>query len=60
MIDPGHGGIDGGAVGGANLLEKNVVLAVAKELGAQLSASGRYDVRMTRTSDVFVSLDQTT
>ena len=32
MIDPGHGGIDGGAVSGNNLLEKNVVLAVAKEL----------------------------
>jgi len=57
MIDPGHGGIDGGAVGASNLLEKNVVLAVAKELRQQLMAKGRYDVRMTRTSDVFVSLD---
>lgn len=58
MIDPGHGGIDGGAVSGNNLLEKNVVLAVAKELRKDLMASGRYDVRMTRTSDIFISLDQ--
>lgn len=58
MIDPGHGGIDGGAVSGNNLLEKNVVLAVAKELKKDLTARGRYDVRMTRTSDIFVSLDQ--
>lgn len=58
MIDPGHGGIDAGAVSGANLLEKDVVLAVGKELERQLAATGRYDVHMTRASDVFVSLDQ--
>jgi N-acetylmuramoyl-L-alanine amidase len=58
MIDPGHGGIDGGAVSAANVLEKNVVLAVGKELARQLNAGGRYDVRLTRQSDVFISLDQ--
>ena len=58
MIDPGHGGIDGGTTSASNMLEKNIVLAVAKELRRQLAASGRYDVRMTRTTDVFVSLDQ--
>ncbi len=58
MIDPGHGGVDGGAVSGNNLLEKNVVLAVARELKKDLTARGRYDVRMTRTSDIFISLDQ--
>ncbi len=58
MIDAGHGGIDGETVSGNNLLEKNVVLAVAKELRKNLAASGRYDVRMTRTSDIFISLDQ--
>ncbi len=57
MIDPGHGGIDGGATGGGSLLEKSVVLGVGLELRRQLAASGRYDVRMTRTTDVFVSLD---
>lgn len=58
MIDPGHGGIDAGAISASNLFEKDVVLAVAKELGRQLAATGRYDVRMTRASDVFISLDQ--
>lgn len=58
MIDPGHGGIDGGAVSASNILEKDIVLAVGKELSLQLAATGRYDVRMTRATDVFVSLDQ--
>lgn len=58
MIDPGHGGIDGGAISASNVLEKDVVLSVAKELRRQLAESGRYDVRMTRSSDVFISLEQ--
>ncbi|MEN2256876.1 N-acetylmuramoyl-L-alanine amidase [Paraclostridium benzoelyticum] len=32
FIDPGHGGIDSGAVGINNLLEKNINLSVAKKL----------------------------
>ena len=58
LIDPGHGGVDPGAVGEAGLLEKNVALGVALELRRSLIAAGRYEVRMTRTSDVFVSLDR--
>jgi N-acetylmuramoyl-L-alanine amidase len=58
LIDPGHGGIDGGAVSSLKLLEKNVVLAVGKELKKQLSQRGQYDVRLTRTGDTFVSLDK--
>jgi N-acetylmuramoyl-L-alanine amidase len=58
LVDAGHGGIDPGAISPSTLKEKTVVLAVAKKLREQLAASGRYDVRMTRTSDVFVSLDQ--
>lgn len=56
MIDPGHGGIDPGALGTTHLLEKAVVLAVGQKLREALSA--RYDVRMTRSKDVFVSLDK--
>lgn len=58
LIDPGHGGIDPGAVGLGGLLEKDLVLAVAKLVRSSLLARGRYDVRMTREADVFVSLDQ--
>lgn len=57
VIDPGHGGIDPGAVGAGNLLEKNLVLAVAKRVQAQLAATGNYDIVMTRTRDVFISLN---
>ncbi len=58
VIDPGHGGLDPGAVNPGAVREKDVVLAVARQLQAVLAASGRYDVRMTRSSDVFVSLEQ--
>ena len=58
VIDPGHGGIDPGAMGLNNVPEKTVVLAVAQQLKAALSQLGRYEVRMTRDKDVFISLDR--
>ncbi|MFN0217872.1 MAG: N-acetylmuramoyl-L-alanine amidase [Hyphomicrobium sp.] len=58
VIDAGHGGIDPGATGGGVVAEKTVVLAVALALKDALTAAGRYDVRMTRSTDVFVSLDR--
>jgi N-acetylmuramoyl-L-alanine amidase len=58
LIDPGHGGIDPGAIGEANVVEKALVLGVAQKLRRRLEASGRYRVAMTRAKDVFVSLDQ--
>jgi N-acetylmuramoyl-L-alanine amidase len=58
MIDPGHGGIDPGALSAGDIREKDVVLAVSRQLAAALTAHGRFDVRMTRTTDVFVPLDQ--
>ncbi|KAB2920580.1 MAG: N-acetylmuramoyl-L-alanine amidase [Hyphomicrobiaceae bacterium] len=57
IIDPGHGGVDPGAVGG-DVIEKDVVLAVARHLRTILGVKGRYDVHMTRSSDVFISLDR--
>ncbi|MFN3868792.1 MAG: N-acetylmuramoyl-L-alanine amidase [Hyphomicrobiaceae bacterium] len=57
LIDPGHGGIDPGALGASNLLEKNVVLDVALKIKRRLDNLGKYDVRLTRSTDVFVSLD---
>ena len=58
MIDPGHGGIDPGAIGANKTTEKTVVLAVARELKALLDATGRYDARLTRSSDTFIPLDR--
>lgn len=56
VVDPGHGGKDGGAIGRSGTLEKNVTLATARELRRLLLASGRYHVVMTRSTDVFVPL----
>ncbi|MEQ1714793.1 MAG: N-acetylmuramoyl-L-alanine amidase [Hyphomicrobium sp.] len=58
VIDAGHGGIDPGASGPNHMTEKAVVFAVAQHLEKVLKSAGRYDVKMTRTRDVFVSLDR--
>ncbi|ESY92005.1 N-acetylmuramoyl-L-alanine amidase [Mesorhizobium sp. LNHC229A00] len=57
VIDPGHGGIDGGAEGLNGTIEKNVTLAFATELRDKLAAAGRYDVFMTRDTDEYLRLD---
>ncbi len=56
MIDPGHGGVDPGAIGPGGTYEKDVVLAMALELRRQLEATGRYRVIMTRDADRIVRL----
>jgi N-acetylmuramoyl-L-alanine amidase len=57
VIDPGHGGVDSGAVArGGGESEKSIVLAVALKLRDRLEAGGRVKVVMTRTEDVFVPL----
>ena len=58
VIDPGHGGIDPGATGINNATEKSIVLAVALAMKTVLGDTGRYDIRLTRASDVFISLDR--
>lgn len=58
VIDPGHGGIDGGAEGLNGTVEKTVTLAFALELRAKLAAVGKYDVFMTREEDRFLRLDE--
>lgn len=57
VVDAGHGGIDSGA-SGARVAEKDLVLSVARQIERALQAERRYDVVMTRTRDVFVSLDE--
>ena len=54
-IDPGHGGVDPGAVvGGA--VEKEIVMRFAERLAAALLATGRFQVFLTREGDVYVPL----
>jgi len=56
VIDPGHGGVDPGAVGVTGVYEKDVVMAMARELRRQLEATARYKVVMTRERDHIVRL----
>lgn len=51
VIDPGHGGIDPGAVSKNGVMEKNINLAIAHHLREYLQQSGAV-VIMTRTEDV--------
>ena len=55
-IDPGHGGVDPGAIGARGTREKRVTLSHALALARQLRATGRYRVVVTRGRDVFVPL----
>jgi len=55
VIDPGHGGVDPGALGHSDH-EKDIVLAAAQTLARRLEQTGRYRVVMTRDRDVFVRL----
>lgn len=56
VVDAGHGGKDPGARGIKGILEKDVNLWVAKEIAELLRQEGRFEVMLTRGSDVFVSL----
>lgn len=58
VIDAGHGGKDPGGSRRKGLPEKSLNLAMAKDLESFLKSDGRFDVLMTRTSDVFLSLDK--
>ncbi len=58
VIDPGHGGIDGGAEGKNGTVEKSITLTFARELRDRLIASGKYNVFMTRDKDDFLRLDE--
>ncbi len=57
VIDPGHGGKDPGALSKDGLKEKDVTLAAALALRAELLATERFDVALTRSTDVFIELE---
>ncbi len=56
VIDPGHGGVDPGALGANGVYEKQITLNVAKALKQELEASGRYRVLLTRERDTYLKL----
>lgn len=58
VIDPGHGGPDGGAVGKDNTTEKEISLAVSKKLQSYLQQAGAL-VYLTRETDTDLAGDGT-
>jgi N-acetylmuramoyl-L-alanine amidase len=57
-IDAGHGGQDPGAHGPAGSREKNITLAIARELARQVNATPGLKAYLIRDADVFVPLTQ--
>ena len=59
VVDAGHGGDDQGAAGPAGLIEKDLVLDLARRLEGKLKQQG-IAVVLTRSADEFVALDDRT
>jgi N-acetylmuramoyl-L-alanine amidase len=59
VIDPGHGGRDPGAIAvSGSIAEKELTLALARELRDRLVERGRVRVALTRDSDRYLTLEQ--
>ena len=58
VVDPGHGGIDGGARGANGTVEKTITLAFSVELKKMLEDTGKARVYLTRESDEFLRLSE--
>ena len=59
-LDAGHGGEDPGAIGHNKALEKNVVLAIARELKTLIDAEPGFKAVLVRTGDYFIPLRRRT
>lgn len=57
-VDAGHGGKDPGAIGPGHTYEKNVTLAIARNLAKLIDAQPGMQAVMTRSRDNFVELDE--
>jgi len=58
VIDPGHGGEDGGAVGPRGTREKDIVLSLAKKLKKYIDRREGFKAFLTREGDYFVPLEK--
>ena len=57
-VDAGHGGKDQGAHGPGGTLEKNVTLAVARDLAKEINSQPGMKAVLTRSGDVFIPLKE--
>ncbi|PJK14849.1 N-acetylmuramoyl-L-alanine amidase [Lysobacteraceae bacterium NML07-0707] len=55
-IDAGHGGQDPGAIGPGGTREKDITLAIARELARQVDATPGLKAYLTRNADFFIPL----
>ena len=55
VIDPGHGGEDPGAIGKKGTYEKNIVLAICREIKKAINRLPGYKAVLTRDGDYYVS-----
>jgi len=60
VVDAGHGGHDPGALGAGGTREKDIVLQIALRLARKLREELGLDVVLTRSTDVFVELQERT
>ena len=60
VLDPGHGGKDPGAIGVGGVMEKDLVLSIAKKLAVKLKNEMGVQVVLTRKDDRFVPLEDRT
>ncbi len=56
VIDPGHGGHDAGAIGAQGHLEKDLSLALAREVGRALKETTSFTIYLTRSEDQDLAL----
>jgi N-acetylmuramoyl-L-alanine amidase len=56
VIDPGHGGVDTGAIGKHGEQEKAIVFEFARVLKAKIEAEGLFHAVLTREEDIFLPL----
>lgn len=55
VVDPGHGGRDAGTIGVGGTREKDVTLAIGRQLADRLRRESDIEVALTRNSDTLVS-----
>ena len=60
VIDAGHGGPDAGTIGPTGLIEKDLVLDIARRLAARIESRLRAEVILTREADLFLPLETRT
>ncbi|MCW2243511.1 N-acetylmuramoyl-L-alanine amidase family protein [Azospirillum canadense] len=58
VLDPGHGGVDPGAIGTRGTQEKEVTLDIAREVARLLSGQHRLGATLTRSDDRFLELQE--